>query len=216
MTRVDEKGAASGLRERKKALTRATIIETASALFHDRGFEKVTTAEIADAANVSVKTLFTYFPTKEDLLFHGEDEFRDVLLDLLRNRPSGASAFDTVARYLNSLSQPSQAATLVALENLRTSLGENRTLRARLTLMWERFEDAVSELLIEEAGSEKHGPACRLVASQLIAMVRMLMSDELKRHLDGRAPARRAAAFREWLRQAMSLVGKGIEDFGRR
>ena len=54
---------------RKKRLTRDAIFAAADRLFAQRGFENVTVAEIADAANVSVKTLFTYVSAKEELIF---------------------------------------------------------------------------------------------------------------------------------------------------
>ena len=63
----------NGLRERKKAETRQAISDVATRLFEARGFEAVTVAEIAAAANVSAKTVFNYFPAKEDLFFDAKD-----------------------------------------------------------------------------------------------------------------------------------------------
>src|ERR1700722_159027 len=65
---------AGGLRERKKARTRALLAETAMGLFAVRGFDAVTVAEVAQAAEVSVTTVFNYFPTKEDLFYDRQDE----------------------------------------------------------------------------------------------------------------------------------------------
>ena len=59
-----------GLRQRKKQQTRQLIADTAWRLFADRGFERVTVAEIAREAQVAVATVFNYFPTKEDLFFY--------------------------------------------------------------------------------------------------------------------------------------------------
>ena len=70
----------NGLRERKKAETRQAISDVATRLFEARGFEPVTVAEIAAAANVSAKTVFNYFPAKEDLFFDAEDAVRDALV----------------------------------------------------------------------------------------------------------------------------------------
>ncbi|MDA0161456.1 TetR family transcriptional regulator [Solirubrobacter ginsenosidimutans] len=69
-----------GLRERKKAATRAAISDVATRLFEARGFEAVTVADIAAAADVSKKTVFNYFPAKEDLFFDAEDAVRDALV----------------------------------------------------------------------------------------------------------------------------------------
>ena len=69
-----------GLRERKKEQTRQLIAETARRLFGERGFERVTVAEIARAAEVSEQTVFNYFPTKEDLVYWRLQSFEDELL----------------------------------------------------------------------------------------------------------------------------------------
>jgi AcrR family transcriptional regulator len=58
-----------GLREQKKAETRAALVKAAQDLFHRKGYEATTIDEIAEAAVVSRRTFFRYFPTKEDLVF---------------------------------------------------------------------------------------------------------------------------------------------------
>src|SRR6188472_4655459 len=80
-----------GLRERKKRQTRAAIAEAAMALFLARGFDAVTVADVARAADVSEKTVFNHFPTKEDLVLHGGQERRAALIEAIRARPPGAS-----------------------------------------------------------------------------------------------------------------------------
>ena len=77
-----------GLRERKKQQTRQLIAETARRLFGERGFERVTVAEIARAAEVSEQTVFNYFPTKEDLVYWRLESFED---ELLRGDPRARS-----------------------------------------------------------------------------------------------------------------------------
>ncbi|MFK4087795.1 TetR/AcrR family transcriptional regulator [Kribbella sp. NPDC020789] len=61
-----------GRRERKKQQTKAAISEVATRLFLERGFDAVTVAEVARAADVAVQTVFNHFPTKEDLFFDEE------------------------------------------------------------------------------------------------------------------------------------------------
>ena len=81
--------AIEGLRERKKRLTRKAIFDVAARLFSERGFENVTVAEIADAANISVKTLFTYVRSKEELVFSDDRNILDALVAAVRNRAPG-------------------------------------------------------------------------------------------------------------------------------
>ena len=79
----------TGLRERKKEQTRRHIAETARRLFIERGFEHVTIAEVAQAADVAVQTVFNYFPTKEDLVYWRLTSFEDDLLAAVRERVAG-------------------------------------------------------------------------------------------------------------------------------
>src|SRR5919198_2776750 len=78
-----------GLRERKKRRTRAAIADAAMELFTERGFDAVTVADIARAADVSEKTVFNYFPTKEDLVLHRGQERRAALIEAIRARKPG-------------------------------------------------------------------------------------------------------------------------------
>src|SRR5438552_11652124 len=89
-----------GLRERKKQQTRELIAEAARRLFADRGFDQVTVAEVARAADVSEVTVFNYFPTKEDLLYGGMEFFEEQLIEAVRSRPKGESAVKAFRRRL--------------------------------------------------------------------------------------------------------------------
>jgi AcrR family transcriptional regulator len=90
----------SGLRERKKQRTREQIAAAALELFGQRGYQATTVADIAAAAEVSERTVFTYFPTKEDILFSDHAVFRERLAEAFARRPSGASALDTLRDFV--------------------------------------------------------------------------------------------------------------------
>ncbi|MFI5708700.1 TetR/AcrR family transcriptional regulator [Kribbella sp. NPDC051620] len=77
----------NNLRERKKAAARQAMSDAATRLFEQRGFEHVTLSEIATAADVSVKTIFNYFGSKEDLFFDAEPQALENLLTALRDHP---------------------------------------------------------------------------------------------------------------------------------
>src|ERR1700732_2417622 len=80
-----------GLRETKKRRTRETITAAAMELFAARGFDAVTVAEIARAAEVSEKTVFNYFPAKEDLVAHLGVELPTARTDAVREQQPGVS-----------------------------------------------------------------------------------------------------------------------------
>ena len=83
---------AVGLRERKKARTREALQGRGHGAVHPPGFDGTTVEEIAEACEVSPRTFFRYFPTKEDVLFADADDRRGALLGVLAERPArGAS-----------------------------------------------------------------------------------------------------------------------------
>lgn len=79
-----------GLRERKKRQTRQDISDTATGLFLERGFDAVTIAEIAEAADVSVNTVYNYFPAKEDLFLDRSVAVTGKLSRFVRGRDKGS------------------------------------------------------------------------------------------------------------------------------
>jgi len=86
--------ATPGLRERKKRAAREAIAATARRLFAERGFDAVTVAEVAAAADVSEKTVFNHFATKEDLALAGREEgIARLVADIAGRRP-GTSVLD--------------------------------------------------------------------------------------------------------------------------
>src|SRR5215469_12822380 len=145
---------ATGLRERKKERTRQLIRDTAVRLFMERGFARVTVAEIARAADVSEATVFNYFPTKEDLVYGQLEAFEAKLLDAVRDRPAGDSAFVAYARFLFSVRGlmteqhgPEQVAAWARL------ILDSPALVSREQEIFARFTESLAQLLAEETGA---------------------------------------------------------------
>jgi AcrR family transcriptional regulator len=91
---------ATGLRERKKQRTRDAISRAALELFAERGYQETTLAEIAEVADVSTRTIFAYFPSKEDILFCDYAAMRDGLARALTERPGGKDALGTLRDFI--------------------------------------------------------------------------------------------------------------------
>ena len=112
MVPIDTSSPKVGLRERKKQQTRETIERVALGLFADRGYDDTTLAEIADAADVSPRTIFSYYESKEDILFCSEGVFLDQLKDRLEQRPPGTTTVDAIRDFIASIPPPDEQARL--------------------------------------------------------------------------------------------------------
>jgi AcrR family transcriptional regulator len=141
--------AAVGRRERKKAATRAAILDAATTLFLERGFDAVSVREIADKADVSPKTVFTHFPHKEALVFSDEDERHERLVAAVSGRAPGTAISDALkAHYLSEIA---------ALESgpqrqILTLMEQTPILVDYAEKMWFRHEDALVAVITEEFG----------------------------------------------------------------
>jgi AcrR family transcriptional regulator len=114
-----------GRRERKKERTRQTIADEALRLFLERDFDSVTVAEIAEAADVSVSTLFKHFPSKEALIFVRDPAIESGFVRAVRERAAGTSILEALRAYL--LEAPDLASgsmEFVALVRLTPALNE--------------------------------------------------------------------------------------------
>src|SRR3954467_432077 len=109
----------AGLRERKKHRTRREISDVATRLFQRDGFEAVTLAQIANAADVSVKTIFNYFGSKEDLYFDRAAEMRNSLVSTVRDRAAGTSVLDALHVLMRDHAMPFRESGWAWLESPR-------------------------------------------------------------------------------------------------
>jgi AcrR family transcriptional regulator len=167
------------LRERKKQRTRELIADTAWRLFLGRGFEEVPVAEIAREAEVSEATVFNYFPTKEDLVFHRMEAFEQDLLDAIRNRPKGDSILDAfggfVLRPRGFLASDDPAAT----EGMRATarlLAGSPALIARQREILDGYTDTLAAFLAKEQNMGPDDPEPWVMANALIGLHRALIA----------------------------------------
>ena len=142
-----------GRRERKKRATRDAIAATARRLFAEGGFDAVTVAEIAVAADVAEKTVFNHFATKEDLAFAGREQRLNALLARIAQRPAGMSVLDvfraTTEEMIDDLAAGGDDEALAVR---RIILGST-ALQERLTMGWEEESAALAAVIAETAGA---------------------------------------------------------------
>ena len=130
-----------GLRERKKQQTRDTIARVALELFAERGYDQTTLADIADAADVSPRTIFAYFDSKEDILFCDEPLVFERLKNALEQRPEGSTTVDALREFVSSFDKSDEHTTL-----RKRIIGANESLR-----LSERARSAPTEQLVTES-----------------------------------------------------------------
>ena len=162
----------AGLRERKKRETRARIADTALRLFKERGFDQTTVADVAAAADVSVKTVFNYFPAKEDLFFDRADEIEQVWLDAVADRRQGEPLLAGLRRRVLSRFADYPNGPGV---DFRKVLGGSTHLQARGQQMWASHEDAIARALAEQLGAGEEDPTARVLAHQVLSIHPMML-----------------------------------------
>jgi AcrR family transcriptional regulator len=204
------------LRERKKARTRLAISQIATAMFIERGFDAVTVAEVAAAAEVSVATIFNYFETKEDLFFDREGEIVDAHRRAVRDRQVGETIVSAVhGAFLAAIDAalPKLASTGNAF--LRT-IDASPSLRARARSALEKAEAALAETIIEETHAAAGDPTPRVVATMIVAIERMLLEDAVAAILRGDAAGLARRRLRQTCDRAFALLERGVKGYGRR
>ena len=164
---------AEGLRERKKQRTREQIVDAAMRLFAERGYQATTIADIAAAAEVAPRTFFSYFPSKEAVVFHDVDRNLDGLANALRDRLPGETAFDALRRWIESMFDEWMAEEDEA--ELRKRLcREDEGLANFQGGMMARVQELLVEAIAEDLGEPADGLRPRLVAAAAMAALSSL------------------------------------------
>ncbi|MFJ6697044.1 TetR family transcriptional regulator [Streptomyces sp. NPDC091272] len=173
----------TGLRELKKRRTYETISESAIALFLERGFDAVSVAEVAAAAEVSKPTLFRYFPAKEDLALHRFADHEDEWARVVRaGREAGLAPLDALERHFlaglaarDPITGLCDDARVLAYQRL---LYGTPSLEARLYTYLRRSEAALARALAEVFGE---GMTARLAAGQIVVVLQTLALENWRR-----------------------------------
>ncbi|MCH5674753.1 TetR/AcrR family transcriptional regulator [Streptomyces gilvus] len=196
-----------GLRERKKQRMFHDLSETAIRLFLEKGFDAVSVAEVAAAAEVSKPTLFRYFPTKEDLVLHRIADHEQEAARIAAQGPTPVAALRR--HFLDGLERSDPVTGLndhPAVLAFHSLLYGTPSLVARVHAYQERSEAALAEAL-------GGGLEARLAAGQIVAVQRILALENWRRIAAGesieevRSDAVRAAE------RAFDMLAAGLPRF---
>jgi AcrR family transcriptional regulator len=203
-----------GLRERKKRATRETILLRAMTLFGEHGYDSVTVADIARAAGVSEKTVFNYFPAKEDLVFNEGQTRRDALIDAIRTRPPGASLVEPFRRQTEELIARVELGPDPRITAIPRLVAGSAVLRERLFIGWEREAALLTPVVAEETGSAPDDLVPGVVARSLAWTHRLVFRAAFSRLIAGEDQHALAADLREQSRRAYDQLEQGLHDYG--
>ncbi len=183
-----------GLRERKKRLRRARIEAAAISLFEQHGFDNTTIEEIADAAEISPRTFFSYFSTKEDVVLADYASRLDRIVDELRGRPSSETAW-VALRESFVVVGIDYAAAKDELVRRFSIMAVNPSVYARSLQLQAGWEDAIAGVLVQRTDPAGDELGCRLQAAAALAAMRSSIRHWLSTAQSAELPALVAACF---------------------
>ena len=158
----------AGLRERKKAKTRAEIQRQALRLFRERGYGATTTSQIAEAAEVSESTFFRYFPTKEDVVFW--DEFDPPIFEAFRAQPAELGSIRVLRGSIRDAMARASATERAELRERLELLLSVPPLRATLVDRIHGPVRLLAEAMAERTGRHPDDPAVRATAGAVMGV----------------------------------------------
>jgi AcrR family transcriptional regulator len=212
-----------GLRERKKRMMRQLISDTATSMFLERGFEEVRVAEVAAACDVSEKTVYNYFPTKESLVLDREEPMAADIRRVLG--PGGApmspiqAAVELIAAELGRQydhwgKDPHQPSDLTMIRRFAEMLENTPALRAAQRDMMDRLVDVAAQSMAARAGVDPDDPEPQIAADALLGLWRVQYR-AMRKYSDGKhSPAEVRARVLDEVRRAARLIDTGLWSFG--
>ena len=171
-------------RERKKLETRAALEAAALRLFAEQGYDATTVEEIADAADVAVRTFFRYFSSKQDVLFG--DVARDItgrLSAALAARPAHEPAVVAVGAALDAMELDNDEQRRQVLDRMRL-MDKAPELGGTYHLLFQELHDVIAGFVADRAGAAPRDLYPQLVAAAATSAVKATLT-VFEAHPDG-------------------------------
>ena len=194
-----------GLRESKKLKTREQIASEAMRLFVTCGFDHVTVAEVAAAAGVSEKTVFNYFPTKEDLFFDEVDQRIADIVTAIHEREPGVSVLGSLRA--RQVEQCGRMATPGFAQFARI-IESSPALQAKELEVMALIAQALTEAI--EAELELDARDARIAAGLIVSVHRQFFRAARRQALEGKHGPAAVSALRADLERAYELLEHGL------
>lgn len=202
-----------GLRERKKLRTYETIAAVALDLFDRQGFRATTIAQIAEAADVSPRTVSAYFPAKEDLLFPHTEEMFGILADRLRDRPAGQFATEALRLWIAEVFDENPGKMEYERERMRRRvIDADEALLAYERQQMGKGERVFAHAIARDLGVEPGDVAAQLAAAAAVGALAAIsrFHDEGEHEIDDPVAHREAAL--TLVDQAITFLSGGIRE----
>ncbi len=158
----------SGLRERKKQRTRETIVDVATRLFVEQGYQQTTLAQIAEEADVAPSTFFNYFPTKVAIVFSLLDAAIDSAQRRVTDRPDGEPAAHAIVAWLTEELPDVEQPYKDAIRRFPTIVTSAPELVAEERLRMALLEDVLAAAFARDLGEPADGMRSRVLAAMAL------------------------------------------------
>jgi AcrR family transcriptional regulator len=200
---------ADGLRERKKSATRDAIARAALDLFDRQGFADTTIAAIAEAADVSARTVSSYFPVKEELALPDSAATFERLAARLRERPPGETTAEAMRAWFRDELPQWEADDELARRRRRIIAADERLQHHERRLM-ARAEGLLAASIAQDLGQAEDALEPRMAAAATIAIFHVLRADRDAALGRGEHTRRPCDDNMQLLNRALTFVGGGV------
>ncbi|RFU37127.1 TetR family transcriptional regulator [Actinomadura logoneensis] len=201
-----------GRRERKKQATREALLDAAFRLFSEKGYEATTVEEIADAVDVSARTFFRYFASKEDVALTSQEAQFHAMLDAFASRPPEESVLTALREAGALLIQAMDAADatderLTRFDCLMRLTEESPALRAGSMELTRRKNDEMTRVIAARMGTDPETDLRPRMFAAMASTAFMVAADAYRTGLGG------FTSFAEVVDAAFEVLEKGFKDY---
>ncbi|MGW4644037.1 TetR/AcrR family transcriptional regulator [Sphaerisporangium sp. NPDC004334] len=219
-----QEASAPSRHERRRRETKDRIARTALALFAGRGYDAVTIAEIAQAADVAKQTVVNHFPAKEDLLLAWHRPVEADLIDMIDQLPLSTPLPEFLKQELPRMfahlpplpeaphGDDPRAAADDRLAGVFAIIQNSPTLQDALRLRGARYQEDLAAILSDRVPAHLGPVAARAIAAYILTTVGAMIEEATRLRGAGASPERIAATLTDTVGRALDILHTGLGD----